>query len=562
MKRSKLSLFSMLFATLAFGLLSACTPDEKPDNPDNPDNPEQPENPDNPDNPDKPADDAKEEVTVTSNDFTISIHDITDCSAIYDLDPKDDGMMYIHFLEVKRKLDGERVQSDEEIFAYDMLYFENMAHAKGITVAEAVEGYAKKGDLKGLPLDALVSSTEYLMYAYGVEIQGGEVKRVTEVTRCPFLTFSVEKNDAVFTLKYKIDGPVAEMFVDPGDYKGGYYFDYVEGSHSAEDVEYMAGEVWSKIYDMMTHLGYAPEDIVNEGCSFGKDSYAWELSSDTEYTGFAFAVNEKAQLSSKVSYSTFRTEKVEPSDNVITISIENLTYKGADVRFTTTNDDPYAALVFRSEDLKGMSESEVLSYCAYDLQPPTFVGSRVENLTALEEQKEYTAVAFGLWGGEVTTGLFRVDFKTPAFTPGAYTIHAEFDDYYDIAAISELDERWIGFDQVADAVLPVQIITEPADADKYYFGIYMLYEGDPLTAEIAKDLMLQQGYKNVKKDAYWLLYDVKYCAVAMIEDGKGDLSEVWFSKEFTLTKDGAGDPQIFVDSEYNDFDLTSASMAR
>ena len=186
------------------------------------------------------------------------------------------------------------------------------------------------------------------------------------------------------------------------------------------------------------------------------------------------------------------------SENVISISVDNLSDRTADVHFVPSLMEFYTELVFRASDLAGMSDEEILSYCAYDLVPPTFTGERVERLDGLEPEKEYVAVAFGFWGGVVTTGLFRMDFRTTELQSGTYGIHAEFDAYYDILEISKIDSKWVGYDQVADAVLPVEIVTEPADADKYYFGIYMLYEDSPLTAEVAKDLLLSQGYKNVK----------------------------------------------------------------
>ena len=104
-----------------------------------------------------------------------------------------------------------------------------------------------------------------------------------------------------------------------------------------------------------------------------------------------------------------------------------------------------------------------------------------QSFTGLTPETEYSVCAFGQVAGLATTGLFRTDFITTEAEIGNATIEVVFDEYYDMAAsldvLNEIDpslaseiESYIS--QGLEVLLPCYAVTEPADAEFYYYGLY------------------------------------------------------------------------------------------
>lgn len=462
----------------------------------------------------------EEKITLTSLSFQVI--------------PLDKEMTYISMIIDKAYFD--KFATLEEYIQDDIEYFTDDAEYYGMTLEEYLSAILNKGDTELFEVTGLVPETEYVVYAYGMNPQAEVLSDlVYELVK----TASPEKIDISFEINYKVDGPMADAEITPSVNNQKYVFDAVAKENYTTDAE-LKGAYQSYLLQMAAMyeaFGMSAEDFVNEISNTGKATISLELDADTEYVGFAAAIDNSAVLISDLTAKEFATGKVEPSDNKIDVKISNVQARIASIEVTTTNNDPYSLSVFKSEIVAGLNDDEIVSFIIENNAVQVFNGDFSADITDLSPNTEYSAFAFGYVAGTATTDMVRVDFKTKEGVPSDVTFSIAYDKYFDG---DEVAEKYPDFyDAASLAVLPVTAQATPEENVLGYY--YAIYQGDlTSSAEYSDDMiiqsLLQQGV--TRESIYFLLpYDEPLTILGVAMDVNGNYSPV-YREVINLSKDG------------------------
>ena len=163
--------------------------------------------------------------------------------------------------------------------------------------------------------------------------------------------------------------------------------------------------------------GYSAEQLMELMCLQGADSYSEVRKSNTKYCMVFYGiemVDGLPQVTTRPYIAHFQTEEVKPSDMQIDIKVENCYVRVADISITPTSaDEPYVATFLRKSDVPYTESKDIIKWLlTYDLSGNTYRGTVETTIIGLEPNTEYVALAFGYYGGVVTTDLFSYEFKT------------------------------------------------------------------------------------------------------------------------------------------------------
>lgn len=177
----------------------------------------------------------------------------------------------------------------------------------------------------------------------------------------------------------------------------------------------------SVVADMIAFYGEAagmtPEEVIAGMSIYGPASKPYGvIMPGTKYIAFAFALNEAGEVVSEVKIENFETPPADPSDNRISIRVDNVTARTTDVYYTTTNSDVYLYDVVPAAEIEGMTDEQAMThiisnwggYINYALTS----GDHLYEAEYLEPGTDYVAVGFGYDVLTYTTALTKVAFHT------------------------------------------------------------------------------------------------------------------------------------------------------
>ena len=163
--------------------------------------------------------------------------------------------------------------------------------------------------------------------------------------------------------------------------------------------------------------GMTPEEVIAGMSIYGPASKPYGvIMPGTKYIAFAFALSEAGEVVSEVKIENFETPPADPSDNRISIRVDNVTARTADVYYTTTNSDVYLYDVVPAAEIEGMTDEQAMThiisnwsgYINYALTS----GDHLYEAEYLEPGTDYVAVGFGYDVLTYTTALTKVAFHT------------------------------------------------------------------------------------------------------------------------------------------------------
>lgn len=228
-----------------------------------------------------------------------------------------------------------------------------------------------------------------------------------------------QPSEISFGLSYEVDGTAVRMSVVPSEKDVYYYYDVVAVSELGEDtpeaVEAYCRDQLALILKGYESWGVSVPEALADFASKGDTSFRFpDLEQECDYYGYAYALDASAAMASDVTYSGFKTAKVEPSDNVLDITVSDVTTTSAVLTIKPSNEDQYTFLVTFADDFEGMADEEILMMLVdgFELQPVTGMIDR-ETVGGMEPGTNYVVFAFGYQGGMATTGLFKSYFATP-----------------------------------------------------------------------------------------------------------------------------------------------------
>ena len=489
--------------------------------------------------------------------FTFTIGEMTSTSCDTTITPLDKEMVYIVYMSEVTYFEQMGITTTEQLFEDDYNSFvgfakeyltdDTMHLLKEFMLMNAL---AFEGE-SSITWSSMMPSHEYILYAYGIEFtEDGKDYRLATPVSYELIVLPENKLATVeFDVNITVNGPEVFYEFSPIDWEGGYYIDIYsehdamyrkEGELPNDEFTRAVVEQWLQQISMYMSMGYSAETLMDIMLLHGPDSYHETREADTNYMMVFYAVDLLDGIPQVVSaphVEYFRTGVVEQSDMTIDIQVENVYTRVADVAITPTTNDPYAiALVLKSDVPEG-SDSDILNWLTGTFGLSTYQGTVVSHLNTLDPETEYTILAFGYFGGVITTDLYRADFKTEAegicensvvgiehcgpYSPmDLHEVDPEFFFSPDMAAM---------YEQMGYYMMWVEVATEQPTQDLFCIhfdmqelaslGIDGLF--NEVTRYDSEPLQVLAGMSNV---------DFVLCAVAM--DYRGNYSDVFISEPF------------------------------
>ncbi len=351
------------------------------------------------------------DIPVTTH-FTINIKDVTSTTVKFDVQAEDDNMRYL-LMSIDKEY-ADNFEDDEALYQDDISYFSQYVGYGFETLEEVIEAFTTTGDYFDLEQGDLEPGTEYMIYVYGLELDG---TRTTEIYREYFTTKDIEKTDMTFDIDAVVDGASIDVTITPSDVNTYYYFDCISRESLILDFEGDINNAAKYYIDYNIQLGsyyygMTAEEVVIEIGSLGTDQYLFECDPNTEYIIFAVALSTDGIIISDVATEECTTGDVALSDNQITLNVDDKTNTTITVSTTTTNNDPYFLGIEPAIYYEGMTDDEiieaVISYYGDYISYATEQGDvEALELIDLEPGTEYLLMAFGIQGGNATTSLVK-----------------------------------------------------------------------------------------------------------------------------------------------------------
>ncbi len=354
--------------------------------------------------------------------LTIEISEVTATEVVFSVEVMDESLTWWPSVYTKEFVDY--FDNDDALFAFDKEYLEYTAANRDETLEEFLEEYLARGSMEDIFFDGLEPNSNYVLYAYGMDTKGN---RTTEIVKVDFKTSEAWTGDITVAFEVEEENHVVYFNATPS-HTGVPYF-----CHYATEQEIARWKAQYGTDDMRTLIQKGCIDALIEGLiniGFTQDAsgfYAlfnttgrirdeyFPCKASTKYTLFAGKWDKECQLVGEISTYEFTTAPVEPSNNIITLTVGDVTQSTAVVTATTTNDDTYAIAAIESEIIAGMSDQEIFDYADAHryLSEFTFSGNKTREFTHLTPGTDYTFVAFGYKAESMTTAtVSKAEFRT------------------------------------------------------------------------------------------------------------------------------------------------------
>lgn len=509
----------------------------------------------------KGAEDVNIAVTQSCYDtpLRLEILDVTAADLYFSVFTNDPELTWIPMVSSKAYFDSQR--SDSALFDDNLEYFAYLAEIRDLTLEEYLTDMLAVGTIENILFENLEPNTEYVLYAYGITPKG---ERTTDVVWEAFTTEAPWEGDLTFEFNVMEENHRLFFDVTPSHTGVPYYFGIVKKalveewfeSYNTTDLReaIQKGEIDANI-DILIDYEFISDrsgfySIFNETGRLFDESMACDGA--TTYLFFAAKWNENCELIGEVSSYEHTTLPVEPSDNVITLKVENITQSSADMVTTTSNNDPYTVIAVESSTIAEMDDKTLYDYLTYNydylLDEYTFSGGRTRTYTHLEPNTNYTFVAFGYLAGTQTTSyILREEFTTTrSDDPKDCTFEFEW--------TVDTEEAWIKIDPSDDGhhfFWGIYDARYTAQEVKDYITDVVIadwYEGD--FAAFAS-WRLSQGTVSETVGGLYPSTDYKIGVVIMDYESGEFLTDVIFSETFTTKAVEYAD--ITIEVIFNDY---------
>lgn len=490
--------------------------------------------------------------------LTIEVHSVGAVDVTFTVTTSDPELTWIPMLTYKEYFD--QIEDEQELFLDDLEYFKYLAEVNDLSLEDYLSEMLATGTIENIYFDGLDPQTEYTLYTYGLTPDG---RRTTEIVSAPFTTTERHDGDLTFTFSAVEENYVLEYTITPSHTGIPYYYGIVDEAtlngwkelYGTDDIReaIQQGEINAAIEEFLDY-GFIsdPGEYYSIYSEDGIMDWGWEqLAASTKYIIFAAKWNENCELLGEVSTFEHTSKSVEPSDNVITVTIEEITQSSATISTTTTNDDPYVVIPVKSSDIKGLSDEELFTLLveSYDylLSEYTFEGDWSKTYKGMRPETEYTFLSFGFEASTLTTSTIeKLNFTTIASG-------APEDCTFEFYAEPDVEDAWVEITP-SDKGLFYHWMVYPAsyteeDAKTYVKAlIEEYYEGD---IEVFSSWELSQG--DVAQTVWDLLPDTEYKLGAVIMDyDTGEfLTPVHFSEPFKTNTFVYAD--VTIDLEYGPY---------
>lgn len=495
------------------------------------------------------------QVSSDALTFEMEVCDIKTTSCSTKLYPSDKETPYIVYMAEKDYILSSMITNERELFEDDYKYFTSMAESAGVAnLKEFMKAYDiyYTGD-SYIGWTSMVPDREYVIYAYAIEFNedGTDYHLASAVTYEIVTLPSQVFSDIEFDVKITVDGPRATYEFEPIGWDGKYYLEiFAEGDPMylredetpTNDYYKMLANNWISLITLYMQSGYTAENLMEIMCLQGPDSYSEIREANTNYCMVFYGiemVDGLPQVTTKPYFAHFRTEEVKPSDMQIDIKVENCYVRVADVTITpSNNEEQYVATFLKKSDVPHTENQDIIDWLlSYDLSGFTYKGTVQSRISSLEPDTEYIALAFGYYGGVVTTDLFRYEFKTePESECQNEVLGVNITGPYSLLALEtampDVFFQYGMFESMGWYAMCAEIVTE--NPDGYVFmNTYTVEELVTSDMDWVKSDVV--SYVSDRSCLFVGENDKLYVMCAVTMDYKGNYSEMWISDPFSFT---------------------------
>ena len=489
--------------------------------------------------------------------FSIEVSNIKSTSCTTAIKPSDPEIPYIVYMAEVSYFVSAGITNEKELFQDDYNTFTKWASDYGSTNFESFMYLNQIAfvDETSITWTGMVPDREYVIYAYAIEFSedGKDYSLASavwhEMVVLPTHVFS----DIEFDVNITVDGPKATYEFSPVNWDGKYFIDiYAEGDYmyleegTTPDEAYckQVANDWISTITIYMQSGYSAEQLMELMCLQGPDGYSEVRKSNTKYCMVFYGiemVDGLPQVTTRPYLAHFQTEEVKPSDMQIDIKVENCYVRVADISITpTTNDEPYVATFLRKKDVPYTENKDIIKWLlTYDLSGNTYHGTVETTIVGLEPNTEYVALAFGYYGGVVTTDLFRYEFKTEE--EGVcenevlgVNITAPYSLVALEAAMPDTYYNYGQFEYMGWYAMCAEIVTAQAEG-KVFMNTYKASQ--LVTANMEEIKADVCSYVTPRSCLFVGENDTLYIMCAVTMDYKGNYSEMYVSEPFSYSLD-------------------------
>lgn len=493
------------------------------------------------------------EFDAITFELEVTANSSTSCSTL--IKPSNEDYAYIAYMAEVDYFLSAQITTAEELFQDDYDYY--MAFAKQWEAPLLKEFFlmnyiAYQGEYS-IEWTGMVPDKEYVLYVYAIEFNeaNDDYWMASPVTYQMVTLESGELTEVDFNVDVDVNGPNATYHIAPQNWEGHYYLTiYEEGDYmyrntpADSDYSKLISSVW---LDMMAELmasGYAPNQIIELVCLQGDEEYSETLKGDTNYALVIYAVDMVdglPQVVSKPQIVNFTTEAIGASDMTLDIKVENKYVRVADVTVTPSTNEYYTVAIVPFSEVPESSNAEIIDWLNDNFAMDSYHGEIFSHLNTLQPETSYSILAYGYYGGVVTTDLFRYDFTTDAESECENgVVRVDYDGPYSLAELEAYDPdyfyNYAMFESMGWYAMWSEIFTEQPTQDMFYC-IYSAQEVSVYGEEaIFADLVSYPcGKTQLLTGENGKLYVM--CAVCM--DYRGNYSEMWISEPFMYNYDAS-----------------------
>lgn len=466
--------------------------------------------------------------------------------------PEDKELEYVVLFAEKKHFIANGIDTREELLADDLAMLRQYADYYGITIREFLEGmkWITKGDKEGYKVTNLYPATEYVVYCYGVNVEGENYEATTEVYYEVITTTAPKLQDVEFDIRANIVGNSVAITITPNDYNGLYYSYIVPDTNNyylpegapfnADYLAHYRNTTWATFNELINNQGIAAELF----CHSGEVTINDRLNPNANYMVICFAVSEDQTpiLCSEPSVAYFATQESNKSDLKIEIKVEDITQYNAMLTVTPSKrGEDYACVFLAASQLPPLeSEYEQMMFIIENFDPAIFSGPFSEALTPLMPGTEYVVVAFGIENNLPTTDMFSYRFTSlEAGTSEVYIESIEIVKLFDAEEIIALDKSYTSILAECECVAIVEAKTN-IPTDKLRFWWYEEWMRVEYSEEAFLEDLLMYDYANNPEmmDMYYSMSDQdRFLFAGIAEDENGNMSEIFYTEPFLMSKD-------------------------
>lgn len=468
-------------------------------------------------------------------------------------------MPYVVMMAEKSYLTEQGIHSVEELVAADLAYF--YTYIAGDTTLDKflLESNLALRGAQTKRWQELSPAREYVIYAYGIYLNGDKYAAITDVEHIEIVSRLPERKAMSFEATIVADGPEVSFSVTPKEWEGYYAVQLVEDSEPGyieqglaftAEAEVAVAEAFFYVAD---HLYYfeelSAEEIMQQLGYKGNAEFRKTLNANHRYMALIYAIDSVdgnvPMVVSKPVVEYFTTGTVQPSDMTFDVELTNIMPRSVDVSITPSTDEPYSAVMMYAKNLPDGDKQEQLEYVMAQYAPLELSGVYREHIDQLPPATEFVIAVYGYYAGAATTDLFIYRFTTAEDGEGSNLITEVRCSAYDLGEVAALEPYYASMQGYADYFMSIEVVTlKPSPA--LHFDIFLANTLDEYGEEAIIESLLEYAYTS-SPDWSLCSYGNEYIVCGLAEDEDGYIGKLFISEPQTFTKTDTSAAEEFVE---------------